>query len=366
MINFLNLQKLNAAYRNDLVNAFSRVLDSGRYILGEELAAFEMDFAQYCGSKYCIGTGSGLDALSLIFKAYIQLGRLNHGDEVLVSSHTYIATILALTENGLKPVFIEPDQRTFNIDTSLVEKNITSKTKAILAVHLYGQLANTAELIRIAEDHQLLFIEDSAQSHGATRDGKKSGNFGHAAAFSFYPGKVLGALGDAGAVTTNDEELASTIGILRNYGSRAKYENAYCGVNSRLDEVQAALLSVKLSHLDKEIYLRREIASYYLEHINNKEIILPLNPEPDSHVWHLFVVRSKERDRLRKHLDKCSIETSIHYPIPPHKQGAYPDYNNISLPVTETLHNEVVSLPMCPTLTNSDCQKITSAINDFN
>lgn len=365
MIKFLDLQKTNAQYREELLEASKRVIDSGWYILGSEVEAFEQAFADYCNVDHCLGVANGLDALILIFRAYKELGRLQDGDEILVPANTYIASILSITENNLKPVLIEPDLDTFNIDPNLVEKAITPRTRAMLAVHLYGQCADMPALKQIAETHNLLLIEDAAQAHGATCQSRKTGNLGDAAGFSFYPGKNLGALGDGGAVTTNDEKLAEVIGALRNYGSQEKYVNRYRGLNSRLDEFQAALLRVKLKHLDTETKRRQDVAARYLNGINNPLITLPKIAFGNEHVWHLFVIRTTDRAALQNYLSECGIQTAIHYPIPPHQQDAYRSWNNEHFPITERIHREVLSLPMSPVLTDDEVMQVIGAINDY-
>ena len=365
MISFLDLKIVNAKYRDELVQAATDVIDSGWYIQGEQVKTFEKEFADYCGAKYCIGVANGLDALILIFRAYKELGRLKEGDEVIVPANTYIASILAITENRLKPVLVEPDEKTYNLDPKLIEQAITPKTKAILAVHLYGQLADMLEINKIAKKNNLLVIEDSAQAHGASIDGRKAGNWGNASGFSFYPGKNLGALGDAGAVTTNDSELAKTIRALGNYGSHKKYENLYKGVNSRLDEMQAAMLRVKLRYLDNEIAKRREIANYYLQNINNENIILPKVRFKDDSVWHLFVIRTTKRDELQKYLLDNGIQTLMHYPLAPHKQEAYREWNDESYEISEQIHDEVLSLPISGIQSLEDTEKIVKVLNDY-
>lgn len=362
---FLDLKAINHQYRDELIQAVTQVVDSGRYIQGEEVKAFEGEFAMYCGAKYCIGVANGLDALILILRAYKELCVLQDGDEIIVPANTFIATVLSITENRLKPVFVEPDLYNYNISPGLVKKAITYKTKAILAVHLYGQLADMPALKGIADKYQLLLIEDSAQAHGASIDGRKAGNWGDASGFSFYPGKNLGALGDAGAITTNNDELASCIRVLGNYGSHKKYENLYQGVNSRLDEMQAALLRVKLRHLDSEIIQRRQVARMYLDSINNPEITLPTVIIEGQHVWHLFVVRCDQRERLQKYLSEAGVQALIHYPIPPHKQEAYKVWSDQSYPVTERLHKEVLSLPIGPTITKEQIGRVVKIINQF-
>jgi len=366
MIPFLNLKKINAQYRDELIEACMRVIDSGWYILGKEVEEFEKEFAEYCGVKYAIGVANGLDALTLILRAYKELGILSDGDEVIAPANTYIATILAISNNNLLPVLVEPDINTYLINPEKIEEKITSKTKAIMPVHLYGQTCEMDKINKIAKKYNLKVIEDSAQSHGAYFGNKKSGNLGDASGFSFYPGKNLGAIGDAGAVTTNDEQLANTIKAIRNYGSHKKYENLYKGTNSRLDEIQAAILRVKLKYLDEEIYKRRKIAKYYLENIKNDKIILPKVRDENNHVWHLFVIRTERRDELQKYLFDKDIQTLIHYPIPPHKQMAYKEWNNRSYPITEKIHNEVLSLPISGVQTLDETEKVIAAINEFN
>ena len=353
-IPFLDLKAINAAYRDELIEAATRVIDSGWYIQGQEVAAFEKEFAAYCGTRYCIGVGNGLDALILTLRAWKELGRLKEGDEIIVPANTYIATILAITENRLTPVLVEPDIDTYNLSPELAEKTITPRTKAILPVHLYGRLAEMPQIMDIADRHGLLVLEDAAQGHGASLQGRKAGNWGHAAGFSFYPGKNLGALGDAGAVTTNDEELAQTIRALGNYGSHKKYENLYQGVNSRLDEMQAALLRVKLQHLDQETATRRIAARKYLEGIQNPHITLPKWEKEEQHVFHLFVIRCSRRDALQAYLLDQGVHTMIHYPIPPHKQQAYIDWNTRIFEISESIHQSILSLPMSSLI--NDCQ----------
>ena len=369
MIPFLDLKNINQQYREQLIEACTRVIDSGWYIGGNELEQFEQNFAKYCGTQYAIGVANGLDALILVLRAWKELGKLQEGDEVIVPSNTYIASILAISANQLKPVLVEPDLNTFNLDPAKIEAALTEKTKAILPVHLYGQLAAMPEIMAIAEKYNLLVLEDSAQSHGAALHNKKAGNWGHASGFSFYPGKNLGALGDAGAITTNDAELANMLKALRNYGSHEKYKNLVQGVNSRLDEIQAAILDIKLKFLDQETLHRRKIAALYLENINNSLIQLPkmqINALDDKqHVWHLFVIRTEHRKALKKHLTEHGIQTLIHYPIPPHKQQAYVELNNSSFPISEKIHSEVLSLPMSPTLSLTDAQFIIDVCNGF-
>ena len=369
MIPFLDLKNINQQYREELIAACTRVIDSGWYIGGKELEQFEQNFANYCGVKFAIGVANGLDALILTLRAWKELGKLQEGDEVIVPSNTYIASILAITANNLTPVLVEPDLATYNIDPAKIEEAITAKTKVILPVHLYGQLADMPTIMQIANKYKLLVLEDSAQSHGAEINGTKAGNWGDASGFSFYPGKNLGALGDAGAITTNDAELAQILKALRNYGSHEKYKNLFVGVNSRLDEIQAAMLDVKLKHLDAEVNHRRTIAKMYLEGIKNPELSLPLSEvdasQYDQHVWHLFVIRSKKREALQQYLAENGVQTLIHYPIPPHKQQAYKEWNDLSYPISEKIHDEVMSLPIGPTLSLESAQQIIDLCNEF-
>ena len=364
MINFLDLKKVNAQYREELIEACTNVIDSGWYIQGNEHKEFEKEFAEFCDSKYAIGVANGLDALILILRAYKEMGIIKDGDEVIVPSNTYIASILAISDNNLVPILVEPDIYTYLLDPSKIEEKITNKTKAIMPVHLYGQTCQMDEINKISKKYNLKVIEDSAQSHGSYYKNKRCGNLGDASGFSFYPGKNLGALGDGGAVTTNDEKLASTIKALGNYGSQKKYENIYKGTNSRLDEIQAAMLRVKLRYLDDEIIKRKEIANYYLTNIKNENIILP-TIITDS-VWHLFVIRTNKRDELNKYLLENDIQTLIHYPLPPHKQEAYKEWNNDSYPISEQIHDEVLSLPISGIQSLEETEKIAEMINDFN
>lgn len=365
MIKFLDLYSINQSHKAELKDAFERVLNSGWYIMGAELKQFELDFAQYCGTKHAIGVANGLDALILIIRAYKELGVFSDGDEILVPSNTYIASILAISANNLVPVLVEPILGSFNIDPLLIVEKITSKTKAILPVHLYGQLCDMDAINIIAKKYNLKVIEDCAQAHGAKLNDKLAGNFGDAAGFSFYPGKNLGALGDAGAITTNNDELAIAIRALLNYGSNVKYHNLYKGINSRLDELQAALLGVKLKHLDKETEIKRKIASRYIAEINNSKIITPTVEIELAHVWHLFVIRTKEREKLQDYFTLNNIQTVIHYPIPPHMQVAYKEWNNLSYPISEKIHSEVLSLPLDPTLSESSVDYIIKTINEY-
>lgn len=370
MIPFLDLKSINLQYQKELKDACSKVIDSGWYIMGKELESFERNFSDYCGTKHTLGVANGLDALTLVLRAWKELGKIKAGDEVIVQANTYIASVLAITENDLVPVFVEPDADSYNLSINNVKAAITSKTKVILPVHLYGQISPMQEIMTLAKQQNLLVLEDCAQSHGAMIDGIKCGNWGDAAGFSFYPGKNLGALGDAGAITTNDDELANTLKALRNYGSHQKYLNLFQGVNSRLDEIQAAMLNVKLKYLDKDTEIRQKIALSYLENINNPLIKLPFTASEykqkiQSHVWHLFVIATKYRDTLQTYLNNSGVQTLIHYPTPPHKQQAYKNFNHLSLPITEAIHQEVLSIPMGPTMSEDEIQHVINACNSF-
>lgn len=364
MIKFLDLHKLNQPFEAEFKQKFQQFLNSGWYILGNEVKQFEENFAKYCGLKHCIGIGSGLDAITLIFKAYIELGKLQKGDEVIVSSNTYIASILAVLQADLVPVLVEPKLETYNVNPDLIEEKITSKTKAILPVHLYGQLCEMDKISAIAQKYNLLVVEDSAQYHGSFTNYPLS-FFLYPKAFSFYPGKNLGALGDAGAVVTNDEELAKTIKMLRNYGSKVKYENEFVGVNSRLDEIQAAFLNVKLPYLESENKKRRTIVKRYLSEIKNDKIILPFYDGSENHVFHLFVIRTVNRNELQSYLKQNGIETMIHYPISPHKQKALQRWNSLLFPITEKIHNEVLSIPISSILSNAEVTQIIKTLNTY-
>lgn len=362
---FLDLQALTARHLPAIERALDRTLAGGWFILGSEVRAFEAEFAAYCGTRHCIGVANGLDALTLIFEAYKVLGRLRPGDQVVVPANTYIATMLAVTRAGLEPVLVEPDLHTYNIDPERIEEKIGARTRAILPVHLYGRLAPMSAILDLARRRDLLVIEDAAQAHGAMDRGRRAGSFGNAAGFSFYPGKNLGALGDAGAVTTDDDDLAETIAVLRNYGSERKYHNRLKGLNSRLDELQAAVLRVKLRTLEADNARRREIARYYLEHIDNDPIILPEAAADASHVWHLFVIRAAERDRLQEFLAHRGIQALIHYPVAPHRQPAYGEWNAHAYPLTERIHREVLSLPMGPHLMAEQWRRVAQAVAAF-
>lgn len=361
MIKFLDLHKINERYRSEIDSRIKQVLDSGWYLLGNQDKEFEMNFARYCGVKHCIGCANGLDALNLIIRAY----GFGAGDEIIVPANTYIASILAISENGCTPVLVEPDINTYNINPDLIEEKITDKTKAIMVVHLYGQAVQMEKIWALAKKYDLKVIEDSAQAHGSIYQGKRVGNLGDASGFSFYPGKNLGCMGDGGAVTTNDDDLAKKIRAIANYGSDYKYHHIYKGVNSRLDEIQAAILDVKLPHLDSDNTRRREIAKYYRENIKNPKIVLPKTYDEKAHVWHVFVVRCNNRDALQKHLEDNGIQTNIHYPTAPHKQECYGEYAHLSLPITEKIHKEVMSLPISPVMTDEEMKKVVEVVNAF-
>ena len=364
-IEFLNLKKINQRFADEIRFSFERVLESGRYIQGNELKMFEEEFASFCGVKHCIGVANGLDALVLVLKAWKLMNKCKDGDEVIVPSNTFIASILAITESGLKPVLVEPDPITNNLTLSSIRSAITSKTKVLLPVHLYGSICNMSEIMDIANENNLLVLEDSAQAHGAVHKGKKAGAWGDAAAFSFYPGKNLGALGDAGAVTTNDSDLAMIIRSLGNYGSSKKYNHIYKGVNSRLDELQAAILRVKLRYLETDIMQRRAIARDYCNNIKNKYVLLPCSSVPEEHVWHLFVIKTDRRVELKSYLAANGIQTLEHYPVPPHKQLAYKEWSSKSYPISEKLHQSVLSLPLDPTMSEEEVRYVINIINGF-
>jgi len=366
VIPFLNLRKINARFENDFKNRFEEFLNSGQYILGNGVASFETRFAAYCGVNYCVGTGNGLDALRLILEAYKVLGKLKEEDEILVASNTFIATILAIKQAGMKPVLVEADASSYNFNIEALKNAITPKSKAVMPVHLYGQIAPMDPIASIASQHHLLVIEDAAQAHGAVWfNGNKAGSLGHAAAFSFYPTKNLGALGDAGAVTTNDPALVSVVRKLTNYGTATKYVNDLLGFNSRLDEVQAIFLTEKLSLLDADNHTRRAIAKRYLSEINNPKLQLPNWEGGEDHVFHLFVVRVASRGRFIDYLKQHEVGCLIHYPIAPHKQKALEEFSKFHYPVTEQIHNEVVSLPMSPVMTDAEVSEVIAVVNQY-
>lgn len=361
MIKFLDLHKINERFREEIDLKIKQILDSGWYLLGKQDEEFENNFAKYCGVKHCIGCANGLDALNLIIRGY----GFGNGDEIIVPANTYIASILAISENGCIPVLVEPDINTYNINPDLIEEKITSKTKAIMVVHLYGQAVKMSKIWELAKKYNLKVIEDSAQAHGAIYQGKRVGNLGDASGFSFYPGKNLGCMGDGGCITTNDDELAKKIRAIANYGSDYKYHHIYKGINSRLDEIQAAILDVKLPYLDRDNERRKIIAKYYRENIKNPKIVLPHTKDEKSHVWHVFVVRTENREELQKHLENNGIQTNIHYPTPPHKQGAYKELEQLSLPITEEIHRTVMSLPISPVMTDEEVKKVVEVVNEY-
>lgn len=366
MIPFLSLKDISAKYAEEIHSAVQRVVDSGWYLQGKENETFEQHYAEYIGTKYCIGCGNGLDALIWILRAYKELDVFKDGDEIIVPANTYIASILAITENNLKPVLVEPRFETLEIDDSIIEDKITPKTKAIMIVHLYGRCAYTEKIAEICKRHNLKLIEDNAQAHGCTYKGRKTGSLGDAAGHSFYPGKNLGALGDGGAVTTDNKELADCIRALANYGSQKKYVFKYCGRNSRLDEIQAAVLDVKLSHLDEDNCLRQQVAAYYYDHIKNLLVSLPTRLQDENNVYHLFPVLCERRDELQRYLTERGVQTLIHYPIPPHLQECYAGvWENFSLPITERMANQELSLPISPALTIEDAECVVKLINTF-
>lgn len=365
-IKFLDLQKINLLHQEEIENNLLKTFRSGWYLQGAETKTFEKNLAEYIGVKHIIGVANGLDALRLIIRAYIELGIFQKGDEVIIPANTYIASILAITDNNMTPVFVEPDINDQNIDINKIEEQITPRTKAIMTVHLYGKTAYSTQLSEIIKKYNLKLIEDNAQAIGAVYNNIKTGNLGDAAGFSFYPGKNLGALGDGGAVSTNDDQLAATIRAIANYGSNEKYVNIYKGLNSRLDEIQASILIVKLKYIDEENGKRRHIAERYSCEITNPSIILPsVHTNDQEHVWHLYVIRSSKRDRLQKYLSEKGIHTLIHYPIPPHLQKCYSEYNSLKFPITEQLSNEVLSLPISPVLEEEAVDYIIDAINSF-
>lgn len=365
MIKFLDIKRITESFEPGLSQEIQRVVSSGWYLQGAEVERFEQSFAEYCGTKYCVGVANGLDALILILRAYMELGWMEERDEVIVPANTYIATILSISRNGLKPVLCEPDPETFLIDPLRIESLITEKTKAIMVVHLYGQIVDINPINRLAKKYNMRVIEDSAQAHGAVYAGKRTGNLGDASGFSFYPGKNLGAMGDGGAVTTNDENLADAVRVLANYGSSVKYVFRYKGINSRLDEIQAAILSYKLKRLDVDNNKRREIAGQYLNGITNPLILLPRWENSESHVFHVFPIRCPKRDALQAYLKEKGVQTLIHYPIPPHRQQAYKEWNDLSYPITERIHEEILSLPISPVMTKEEVGTVIEIINGF-
>ena len=365
MIPFLPLKDISARYRDELQEEISRVVDSGWYLQGQENASFERNYAEYIGTKFCVGVANGLDALIWILRAYKELGVLQDSDEVIVPANTYIASILAITENNLVPVLVEPKYETLEIDDELVESKITSRTKAVMIVHLYGRCAYSDRIGELCKKFNLKLIEDNAQAHGCRFDERRTGSIGDAAGHSFYPGKNLGALGDGGAITTDDAELAETIRALANYGSTKKYVFKYCGRNSRLDEIQAAVLNVKLRHLDEDNHLRQQVAAFYYDNIKNPLVAMPTRLPDKNNVYHLFPVLCKHRDDLQQHLADNGVQTLKHYPIPPHKQECYREWNGVSLPTTERIHDEELSLPISPVMTLDETKKVVELVNGF-
>jgi len=372
MIPFYNLKKLNKEYKNKFFKSLNKVYDSGYYIIGSETEKFENNFSKICNVKYCVGVGNGLEALALSFRAFIEMKVMKEGDEVIVPANTYIASVLAISTNNLKPVFVEPNNSTYNIDENKIESKITKKTKAILVVHLYGQVCNMLKIKKIAKKYNLKIIEDAAQAHGATFKDKPAGSLGDVGCFSFFPGKNIGAIGDAGAITTNDRNLSKTIKSLRNYGeneykrsSVRKYTNQFKGYNSRIDEVQALILNLKLANIKRDNAKRKNIANFYIKNIKNPKLKLPMVAENTSHVWHLFTIRTKNRKSLVNHLNKNNISSMVHYPIPPHKQKAYKEYNDLKFPITELIHKEIISIPASIILKKNELKKIVDILNRY-
>ena len=365
MIKFLELKKITALHSEEIKQAVNDVIESGWYLHSDANSRFESHFAQYIGTRHCIGVGNGLDSLTLILRAYKELGVIAEGDEIIVPANTYIATILAITDNNLKPVLVEPRLDPFQIDDSLIEKAISPRTRAIMIVHLYGRCAYTERIGELCRKYDLKLIEDNAQAHGCTYNGKRTGSLGDAAGHSFYPGKNLGALGDAGSVTTDDDQLADTIRALANYGSHKRYVFDMAGRNSRMDEIQAAVLDVKLKYLDEENSRRRSNALYYIKNISNPYVCVPSESYWRESVFHIFPLMTSQRDRLQSYLKENGVQTDIHYPIPPHLQRAYSQWGRPSLPVTERIHREELSLPVSQVLTEEECKEVTRLINDF-
>ncbi|AYF43042.1 aminotransferase [Halobacteriovorax sp. BALOs_7] len=365
MIPFLDIKKQNLKYKDELIKAFNGVLESGYFINGDQVKEFEESFSKITETRYCVGTSNGLDSLVLCILAWKEIGFLKSGDEVIVPANTFIATILAISSCGLKPILIEPCSKTFNITAKEIRKHISQRTKLVIVVHLYGQMANMSEISELTKNSSILLLEDSAQAHLATHRSKPAGSWGDAAAFSFYPGKNLGALGDAGAITTNNKKLYEVIKALSNYGSEKKYEHIYKGRNNRLDEIQAAFLNVKLRYLNDETITRQNIAKRYSTEITNPLITLPHIAQYNIHVWHLYVIKTNHREELIEHLRRNNVNTLIHYPIPIHKQKAYKEISNLHLPITESLHNKVLSIPIDPNLTVKDIDQIIESINSF-
>ncbi len=374
MIKFLDLYKVNNRFHDEFQSAFTKSLEDSYFILGDNVSKFENEFAMYCGARHCIGTANGLDALTLILKGYLQIGKLNKGDKVIVPANTFIATILSVLHAELIPVFVEPNPITYNLSSDIVRQHLQDDIKAIIMVHLYGQLADVEGLIQLADEHNLLLIEDAAQAHGALANSNtqnsnpkilKAGNVSHAAAFSFYPSKNLGALGDGGAVTTNDSELCRVIKLLRNYGSKEKYQNEIIGYNSRLDDMQAAFLSIKLKVLDADNQRRRALANQYLEGLKNPKIKLPFYNGSKNHVFYAFVVEVDNRDGFIQFLNQNNIQSLIHYPVPPHKQKALSEWSYLKLPLTEKIHKRIISLPIGPVMSDKEVQTVIAVLNTY-
>lgn len=365
MIKSIDLKLVNEKYASEIKEAVLRVVESGWYLQGAENEKFESNYSKYIGSKYCVGVANGLDALRLIFKAYIEMGILNKGDEIIVPANTYIASILSISDNGLIPILIEPNINTYQIDDTLIESKISNRTKGIMIVHLYGQCAFTENISLLCEKYNLLLIEDNAQAHGCKFENRKTGSLGDAAAHSFYPTKNMGAFGDAGAVTTDSLELASLIRTLANYGSSKKYVFDYIGINSRLDEIHAAILNVKLKYIDEDNLYRKKVAKYYIDNIKNDNIVLPTVLDWEANVFHIFPIRSKKRNELLKYMNDNGVQAVIHYPIPPHKQKCYSQWNSLSLPVTEQIHDEELSLPMSPAIKPIEFKRVVELLNDW-
>ena len=365
MISFLSLKSITKKYSTEISDAVMRVVNSGWYLQGKENEFFEENYAKYIGTDYCIGCANGLDALIWVLRAYKELGVMQDGDEIIVPANTFIATILAITENNLKPVLVEPRFETLEIDDNLIESHITKRSKAVMIVHLYGRCAYTDKIGAICKKHGLKLIEDNAQAHGCRFDDKRTGSLGDAAGHSFYPGKNLGALGDGGAVTTNDKDLANTVRALANYGSEKKYVFKYCGRNSRLDEIQAAVLDVKLKYLDEDNAKRQQVAKFYYDNITNSKIVLPKRIDDKNNVYHLFPVFCDQRDAFQQYMKDNGIQTLIHYPIPPHKQECYMEWGDISLPITEKIHNQELSLPISPVMTREEAEYVVEVINRY-
>jgi len=365
MIKNIDLLAVTNSHLDEYEQAVCRVIKSGWYLQGNENAEFEKRYAQFIGTKYCVGVANGLDALRLIMRAYIELGEMKHGDEIIVPANTYIATILAISDNNLIPVLVEPDINTYQIDPEKIEEKITSATRGIMIVHLYGQCAYTDKIASICQKYKLKLMEDNAQAHGCKYNGKMTGSLGDAAAHSFYPTKNMGAFGDAGAVTTNDKEIADLVRILANYGSGKKYIFDFRGINSRLDEIQATILNIKLRYIEEDNNYRKNIARYYIDNIKHNDIIVPKITNWDAHVFHIFTIRTIKRDELQNYLQDNGVHTVVHYPIPPHKQKCYTNWNNLSLPITELIHEQELSLPMSPVIPLEEVRKIVKLINEW-